>query len=334
MTTRPPRSATIADVARRAGVSVPTVSRVLNANPKVDPELAERVRAAIAELQYSASPLARSLALGKTHTVSVIIPDLRNPTFHEILRGISRAAIEDGYHVLIADSAEVVEEERALAEQTRRRTDGVILCAPRLEAAALAEVLPALQPVVLINRETHSGVPAVSADYRQSLGELLQHLYDLGHRRLLYLAGVAGSVSNQNRLAALDDFRRLHADVHIGEAPCGVGFEDGAAVVDVVQAYDVTAVVAFNDLVAMGLLSALESRGIGVPQQLSVVGFDDIPFAAYTKPPLTTAAVPSFEMGQQAWRAMVALLNSKTKVPSVMTLPTLQVRGSTGPAAE
>ena len=116
--TRPP---TITDVAARAGVSLATVSRVMNGNASVDSALAERVRAAAEELNYSASPLARSLVLGKTSTIAVVVPDLENPTFHGVLRGLSRAAARDGYHVLIADSAESVTNERTLATLLRNR---------------------------------------------------------------------------------------------------------------------------------------------------------------------------------------------------------------------
>ena len=132
------RPQTIADVAARAGVSLATVSRVMNGNSSVDHALAERVRTAAAELNYTASPLARSLVLGKTHTIAVVVPDLENPSFHGVLRGLSRAAARNGYHILIADSAESVAEELVLAVETRRRCDGLVLCAPRMPEADLA----------------------------------------------------------------------------------------------------------------------------------------------------------------------------------------------------
>ena len=125
----------------------------MNGNPSVDEALAEKVRAAAEELNYSASPLARSLVLGKTNTIAVVVPDLSNPTFHGVLRGLSRAAGRDGYHILIADSAESVAEERILAVETRRRCDGIVLCAPRMAEADLSPLLAELRPVVLVNRE-------------------------------------------------------------------------------------------------------------------------------------------------------------------------------------
>lgn len=323
--------ATITQVARTAGVSLSTVSRVMNGNPTVDAALAERVREVAAELGYSANPLARSLVLGRTQTIAVVIPDLANPTFQSILRGLSRAASDDGFHVLIADTAEQVAEEATLATATRRRTDGVILCAPRIPADDLAALLPSLSPVVVVNRPPQEAAPTVAADYRVGMAQLVQHIYDLGHRRVAYLAGVVGSASGAARRSALDEALAAHPDLEIIEIASGVDFDSGAGSADAVMAADVTAVLAFNDLVAMGLLSAVGDRGIRVPEDLSIAGFDDIPFARYTTPPLTTAAVPGLELGQEAWQAMSALLEGRDAATSTVRDPALVVRGSTGP---
>lgn len=329
----PARRVGITDVARAAGVSLSTVSRVMNGNATVDPELAARVRATASELGYTASPLARSLVLGRTQTIAVVVPDLANPTFQAILRGISRAAARDGYHVLIADTAEQVAEERVLAEETRRRTDGVILCAPRMPQDELAALLSTLSPAVVVNRARQDAAPVVAADYRTALGELVEHLYVLGHRRLVYLAGVAGSASNAARLAAIADARVAHDDLEIVELPSGVDFDSGAAAADAVLATGATGVLAFNDLVAMGLLSSLADRGVRVPAQLSIAGFDDIPFARYTSPPLTTAAVPAIELGERAWSALHAQLTGAAAEPFTTLTPELVLRASTAAAA-
>lgn len=329
----PLRKATITDVARTAGVSLSTVSRVMNGNATVDPELAERVRATAGQLGYTANPLARSLVLGRTQTVAVVVPDLANPTFQAVLRGISRAAASSGYHVLIADSAEQVDEERVLAVETRRRADGVILCAPRMEQELLEALLPQLSPVVVVNRARQDAAPVVAADYRRALAELVEHLHSLGHRRLAFLAGVARSASNAARLTALAEARAAHGDLEIVEVACGVDFDSGSAVADTVLATGATGILAFNDLVAMGLLSGLADRGVRVPADVSVTGFDDIPFARYTTPPLTTAAVPAAELGERAWRAMHALLQGLDAEPSVILQPHIAIRGSTAAAA-
>jgi LacI family transcriptional regulator len=326
------RSRTIADVAARAGVSLATVSRVMNGNPSVDEALAEKVRAAAEELNYSASPLARSLVLGKTNTIAVVVPDLANPTFHGVLRGLSRAAARDGYHALIADSAESVEEERILAVETRRRCDGIVLCAPRMAEADLRPLLTELKPVVLVNRDAgSSSTPVVAADYRTALGELLDLLYGYGHRSLLYLAGAPRSASNARRLAAVRDFLHDHPDTAIQVLPCGVNFADGYQAAERVLASSATGVLAFNDLVAMGLMSALSERRVSVPGHVSVVGFDDIPFARYTTPSLTTASVPVTELGEHAWHRMWDLLNERAPGHAIFLRPRIERRDSTGP---
>ena len=327
--TRPP---TIADVAARAGVSLATVSRVMNGNPSVDERLAQKVRAAAAELNYFASPVARSLVLGKTNTIAVVVPDLENPTFHGVLRGLSRAAARDGYHILIADSAESVEEERILAVETRRRCDGIVLCAPRMADADLRPLLRELNPVVLVNRDAQSsGTPVIVADYKAGLAELLAFLYGLGHRSLAYVAGLRRSASNARRLAAVREFLGNHPEVTIQILQGGVSFGDGYDAAERVIASAATGVLAFNDLVAMGLMSALGGRGIRVPDQISVVGFDDIPIARYMTPPLTTAAVPVAELGEQAWHRMWDLLQKRRPGRPTNFRPQVMNRGSAGP---
>ncbi|MFT4260314.1 LacI family DNA-binding transcriptional regulator [Microbacterium sp.] len=321
----------ITDVARLAGVSLSTVSRAMNDNPTVDPQLAARVKTAAAELGYTANPVARSLVLGQTQTVSVMVPDLANPTFQTILHGLSRAAAPDGYHVLISDTAEQVDDEVALAATTRRRTDGVILCAPRLPQSELTALLPSVAPAVVINRPQQIDAPTVAADYEAGTADLIAHLHGLGHRRIAFLSGAVASASGEARRRAIAEASRS-GDAEFVEITAGVDFDSGAASIDAVVASGSTAVLAFNDLVAMGLLSAATTRGIRVPDDLSIAGFDDIPFAAYTTPPLTTAAVPAEELGRRAWTAMHALLTGAQAPASVVLTPEVILRSSTGPA--
>ncbi|MBD3940580.1 LacI family DNA-binding transcriptional regulator [Microbacterium sp. NEAU-LLC] len=330
--TRPPRTLNISDVAERAGVSPATVSRVMNGNPTVDPELARRVRETAAELGYSANPLARSLVLGRTQTIAVVVPNLANPTFQEILRGISRSASRDGFHVLVADTNETVAEERSLATEARRRTDGLVLCAPRMGEAELTALLPTLTPVVVVNRDAGHDVPVIAADYRSALHDVAQHLYDLGHRRIVYLAGVRASATNTQRAEALDELRRRHNDVSVIEIDCGVSFQDGAGAVDTVIATRATAAIGFNDLVALGLVNGLRSRSVRVPDDISVAGLDDIPFAQFASPPLTSATVPTSEMGEHAWAALHRLIEGREAAPAMFFRPRLQVRESTARA--
>lgn len=283
----------ITDVAQRAGVSLASVSRVMNGNFSVDPEIAARVRTAAAELNYQPNAVGRSLALGKTDTIGVVVPDLANPTFQGMLRGVSRAAAQDGYRVLIADSSEVSSEESILAGEARRRCDGVVLCAPRMNETELEALVPSLRPLVLINRSTvDAETPSLVVDYGQGIQDLAAHLVDLGHTTLAFLAGPERSAGNQARLQGLEKFRVDHPGIELTVLPAGSSFEAGHGSVDGVLETGATGVLAFNDLVAMGLLSGLHERGIDVPGEISLTGFDDIPFANYTTPPLTTAAVP------------------------------------------
>jgi LacI family transcriptional regulator len=324
----------IADVAVKAGVSHATVSRVMNGNFTVDPEIAARVRAAAVELKYQPNPVGRSLALGKTDTIGIVVPDLANPTFQAILRGLSRAAAQDGYRVLIADSFEVSSEETILASEARRRCDGLVLCAPRMSDAELEEIAPSLRPLVLMNRTTAAaGVPSLVVDYGQGVQDIAEHLVELGHTRLAFLAGPPRSASNNLRLQGLEAFKAAHPQVEVTMLEGGSDFDTGHGAVDAVLESGATGILAFNDLVAMGLMSGLHERGLDVPGDISVTGFDDIPFARYTTPTLTTAAVPITELGEQAWHQLRALIrNEESDAPGSRYQPKLEVRASTGPA--
>ncbi|MGO4246696.1 LacI family DNA-binding transcriptional regulator [Paenarthrobacter sp. RAF54_2] len=327
----------IADVAEKAGVSHATVSRVMNGNAAVDPGIAARVRAAAAELKYQPNPVGRSLALGKTDTIGIVVPDLANPTFQAILRGLSIAAAQDGYRVLIADSSEVTSEEAILAGEARRRCDGVVLCAPRMGDAELEELAPTLHPLVLINRTTvATNTPSLSVDYGQGIQELAQHLVGLGHRRLAFLSGPEHSASNRQRLVGLEKFREEHPEIELQMLHGGSNFDSGHESTEAIIASGATGILAFNDLVAMGLLSGLHEHGVRVPEDISVTGFDDIPFAKYTTPPLTTAAVPINELGSLAWRRMreqIQQAGESTTQAQDEFSPRMEIRKSTAAPA-
>ncbi|TRY18619.1 LacI family transcriptional regulator [Tessaracoccus rhinocerotis] len=322
--------ATNAEVARQAGVSPATVSRIMNGRFTGAQEVAERVRQVAADLGYSPNHLARSLALGQTGSVAFLVPDLGNPAFQQVLAGLSKAAAADGHRVLIADSAESSEDEPLLAVDTRRRCDALVLCAPRMTEERLAAVLKEVQPVVLVNR-TSPGVPvpSISIDYAKGILNIAEHLHRLGHRRFAYLAGVEGSMSNQRRLQGLATFEARHPDATVTRLVGGVTAQSGSEAADAVLEADVTAALAFNDLVAVGLVQRVRELGLRVPDDLSVTGFDDIPFAAYNTPSLTTASVPYELVGEEAWRRLYAVMNGEPPAPDVLHQPRLQVRDST-----
>jgi LacI family transcriptional regulator len=327
-------SATIAEVAKHAGVSAATVSRVMNGRFVGEAAVAERVRASARELAYSPSHLARSLALGKTKAVGFLVPDLANPTFQEILSGFSKAAARDGYRALIADSDESAGEEPLLASEIRSRCDAVVLCAPRMPEAELVKLAATLQPLVLINRTSaRVTAPSLSIDYQSGIHHLAEHLYELGHRHLAFVEGPEQSASNSYRVRGLDEFRRANPGVVIDRIRGGAAIEDGFAVAEAVHRSGATGVLAFNDLVAVGLINGLAELGVSVPGDVSVTGFDDIPFARFFTPTLTTASVPHEELGAEAWLRLNSIITGSSRGFDLMFQPRVEVRGSTAPLA-
>lgn len=325
-------SVTIAMVADAARVSRATVSRVMNGKATVAPDLVRRVKQTASRLGYEPSVLARSLALGRTGMVAIVVPDLANPMFQGVIHVLSRAAADQGHRLLVAETSENAAEEPLLAAEARRRTDGLVLCAPRMPADELRRLAPRLSPFVLVNREIPGiAAPSLLVDYGTGVSDIVGYLRRLGHHRLAYLAGPTTSASNRLRIESLRQ-RATSGAIELIEVECGAMFADGHAAVDRVLGMRVTAVVAFNDLVAFGALSRLHELGVGVPSELSLVGFDDVTFARYTTPPLTTASVPQDELGQAAWRRLWALLSHEAPGPDVRYTPRLEVRGSTGPA--
>lgn len=325
-------AATITEVARHARVSPATVSRVMNGNFLGEPAIAERVRASATELAYAPNHLARSLALGETRTIAFVVPDLANPTFQTVLSGLSKTAARDGYRVLVADSAESPADEPLLATEIRRRCDSIVLCAPRMPEDELVALAQSLNPLVLINRTTSRvSAPSLSIDYRTGIQNLAQHLYGLGHRRLAYLQGPAESVSNAHRIRGLAEFEGFVKDATVQVLPGGVSSDEGYARASDVIRSGATAVLAYNDLVAVGLMNGLAELGVSVPADVSVTGFDDIPFARYTAPALTTASVPHEELGVQAWSRLRALIRGERPSHDVVFQPRLELRGSTAP---
>ncbi|MDN4482265.1 LacI family DNA-binding transcriptional regulator [Demequina lignilytica] len=330
---RPSSGATITDVAQAAGVSRATVSRVMNGRPTVDAAIAERVRRVVDELGYKPSRVAQSLSLGRTSTVGVIVPDLGNPSFQQILHGVNRSAAAAGYRVLVADSAETPDDEPALIEDVRRRTDAVIVCSPRMNADTLAALLPRVQPIALVNRDEPVDAPRVVVDSGAGVAEMCRHLIGLGHRRIVHLDGPVGSNAQAARLRGLTAIGEEHPEVELVRLPCGSTIDEGHAVFDQARATGSTAIIGFNDLVALGVLEAARDRGVRVPRDLSVVGFDDIPFARLSSPALTTMSVDLEDVGETAWRALEARMKGEEEDGPRVFAPVLVPRASVDPVA-
>lgn len=327
--TTPTRETTINDIARAAGVSKATVSRVLNGVPTVNPEIAQMVRGVIDELGYTPSQTARSLSLGVNRTVGVLVPDLGNPMFHQVLHGFNQAAARDGYHVVVSDSFEKAEAEPELARDLRDRTDAVALFSPRMTRPDLLALLPRVAPVAVLNRTTGKNAGSVLIDYREGVIVLARHLISLGHRRVAYLAGPADARANWERQRGLAEIRETEADVEIIEVPCGHSFEDGYNAWPALRETGATAVIAYNDVVALGLLGRLSEEGVSVPDELSVAGFDDIPFARYSSPSLTTMTAGLSGIGERLWAVLRAEMTHDPLREPIVFPPELAPRAST-----
>jgi LacI family transcriptional regulator len=324
-------ASTIEEVAAAAGVSRATVSRVMNGRTTVAPEIAARVQAAADRLQYRPSNVARSLSLGRTNTVALVVPDLGNPMFQQVLRGAMAAAAESGYRILVAETAESVTEEAETALEARLRCDALILASPRMPEEELTALLVRAAPVIVLNRPV-GHAPTLAVDYAHGMGAIVDHLVDLGHRDLAYLAGPSNAASNQARLQGLAEAARRHPFLRVRTIPAGTTIEDGYRVADEVLESRATSALAFNDLIAFGLLARLNETGVAVPGDISVTGFDGIELSRYATPSLTTASVSQVALGRRAWERLVTVMESEQAgtEPEMIT-PELVVRASSGP---
>ncbi|MCO1658614.1 LacI family DNA-binding transcriptional regulator [Pseudonocardia humida] len=324
---------TIKDVAAAAGVSQSTVSRALSTPDLVNPGTRARVQAVARELGYQPNRAARGLITGRTANLGLIVPDLANPLFAAVVKGVQAAARAADYSVFIADTDEDASTEPGLLRALAKQVDGIVLCSPRSPDAELTEV-GADTPVVLMNRQV-PGYPAVTVDNADGMRQAVEHLAALGHRRIAYVAGPRSSWSNGQREHGLRvTTGALGVDlVHLGHFP--PRFDGGVAAADLALACGATAVVAYNDIVALGLLSRLGARGVAVPDRISVLGCDDIPMSAMTHPALTTVSVPQHEAGRAAVAMLLALLADTGPVTTHRDLPTqLTVRATTGVAPD
>jgi DNA-binding LacI/PurR family transcriptional regulator len=325
---------TIHDVAHAAGVSVATVSRVFTRPSTVRDETRERVLSAAGGLGYQPNRAARGLITGKTGNIGLVVPDLGNPYFHAVLKGAQARAHEADYAVFISDSQEQAHEEAALIQAMGKQVDGIVLCSPRMSPKRLA-ASAATPPLVLLGRAV-PGLSSVTHDSADGMRQAVAHLAGLGHRRVAFVSGPRNSWSNRQRHKGLAAASRAAGVETVVFGPTPPQFEGGSEVAERVLAAGVTAVLAYNDLIAVGLLHRLGELGVAVPDEISVVGFDDIPFAAMTSPPLTTVAMPTELAGRAAVTLMLDRLAAGPDAPrgDVRTLPVaLVVRGSTAPPA-
>jgi DNA-binding LacI/PurR family transcriptional regulator len=293
---------TIHDVARRAQVSVSTVSRAFTMPDLVRPATRELILRAADELGYRPNRAARGLITGKTGNLGIVVPDLQNPFFPAVVSGAQAQARQADYAVFLADSGEDPRLEAELIHAMTKQVDGVIVCSSRMDIGDLRRASESTT-LVLLNRK-NPGVPAVLMDSADGIRQAIEHLAALGHRRCAFLSGPKNSWSNKERRRGIRTATRLYGVEVVELGPFAPHFEAGLQAADIALASNVTAIVAFNDLMALGVLNRLNDRKVSVPEQMSVVGFDDISMAAMCTPQLTTIAMPT----QQAGRVAVDLL--------------------------
>lgn len=333
---RGPRSApTIYDIAELAGVNPSTVSRALSKPGRISAKTEKLIQDAARTLNYRVNPMARALPTGRTSTIGLMIADITNPMFFEVVRGAERAAAMEGYTLILAESQESESREAAAVDRVAPSVDGLILVTTRLEDEQIRDIATS-KPLVVINREV-AQVDAIVPGLEPGIEQALDHLKELGHTAIAYLSGPGRSwmsVARWNELLEKAVERGLNI-VEIGPGvPTLDGGRDG---ITRVLASGVTAAIAYNDLMAIGLLRAAQERGVEVPGDLSIVGFDDIFGSDFTSPPLTTVRTPLGVVGELAVRRLLQLVGddsttSDVPVPELAT--ELIVRGSTGPRAD
>ena len=333
------------DVARLAGVSRATVSYVLNGQTEgrvpISEETRQRVLDAIEELGYEPDARAQALRSGNTNTIALIIPDLRNPHFSEYATGIEEAARASGYHLLL--SSTTLNNEYAVEifkDLARRRFDGLILASSfildsREAQATLEQVRKRGLPIVEMSE--NYGVDSISADYRDATTEVMTYLLSLGHRRIGFINGVGGHELGQDRL---EPYKASLKDANIPVDPelipdCGPTIEDGYQASSKLLRLHArpTAILAINDLLAIGALRAAADLGLQVPKDVSLVGFDDISIGNYLVPRLTTVTKYTHELGKKAFEVLLARMQNPDLPRQLINGPAkLIIRESTGPA--
>ncbi|MCA1193959.1 MULTISPECIES: LacI family DNA-binding transcriptional regulator [unclassified Saccharopolyspora] len=325
-------AATLTEVAKHAEVALSTASRAFSEPGRLGADTLRKVLAAAQELGYDPGRT-RHPAPPRGGTVAVVVPDIANPVFGAFVK----AAQAEGWHrsqtVLLADTAFDPDRERDVLAHLRGRADGIVVCSPRLDAEELL-ALCGRTPAVLVNRAA-TGVDCVLSDATDGLRQAVDYLTALGHRHLSYVQGSTRSWSNAHRLGivtALAEQAGARLDVlgHQAETVAG-----GTAAAAGVLAAGATAVIAHNDLVALGVVSGARALGVHAPDGLSVVGFDDIPLAEITHPALTSIAAPIERAGAVSLELLGRAVAGQRTLPRTLRLPTqLVVRGTTGPVRE
>ena len=319
------------ELARKLGVSTSTVSRAFSKPEMVRPELRERILRMARELDYKPNPIARAMVRGQSDLIGLVVPDITNPFFPAIVRGVEDEARKHGLNLIVCNSdGQVAKEKQYLHSLHDLTVAGVILASASRRDAYVAELATSVPVVVMDRRLVGSLVSQVNADNYGGSKAVVDHLAGLGHRKLLYLSGPPMISTTEDRLRGFRDQCRLHGiDFYVVRA--GFGIDDGYAAMEKASPMmdGTTGVVCANDLCAFGALARLAEVGILVPDQISVTGFDDIAFARILKPSLTTVRQPAYEMGRLAVTAILDMRHGRASRRPVVLPTELVIRDST-----
>jgi len=309
---------TIKDIARAAGVSHTTVSRALRGHPAISAETTARIQKLAQEMGYTPSAVAQSLTTRRTHTIGMVITTISDPFITQVVDGVEERAKHTGYSVFLSTSQNNPAQEMAVVETFhRRRVDAIIVTSSRVGSLYSARLDKLQIPIVLINnQEEGKYLYSVAVDDEQGARLAVEHLLSLGHRRIAYIATAHRPKSNRRRLTG---YKTALAQAGLSPNPAFVfssetesDLQQGEQAIDALREKGVSAVFCYNDMIAIGLLMACRRRGIAVPRQLSIAGFDDIEMARYVSPPLTTVRQPRRQLGQLAMEMVLNLLKGQT----------------------
>jgi LacI family transcriptional regulator len=333
----PAATITIKDVARDAGVSVATVSRVLNQTNQVTADTEAQVRRAATALGYTPHAGARSLITRRTHTIGVLLPDLYGEFFSEVIRGIDQAVQRYGYHCLVSSAHHSEPQLEAVLRSMRGRVDGLVLMSPEFTGAVSARALPAGFPVVMLNcRSSESSHHSLAVANYRGARAMVKHLARLGHRSIAIVEGAAGNFDAAERLRGYRAELRAAGLAGRPELEVAGDFseESGAVAARLLLALESppTAIFAANDCMAIGAIAAIRDAGLGVPEDIAIGGFDDIPMARYIAPALTSVRVDISALGERAATRLLTIVEQERNDPPTHEIipTTLVVRQSCG----
>jgi LacI family transcriptional regulator len=328
----------IKSVAKEAKVSKATVSRVINSDPCVRPETARKVWKAIRHLNYYPNMYARTLGSGRSRILGLIISDISNPFFPEIVKSFEERALKNGYEVLLTDTNHDPTRMAGCAQRMlERRVEGVAILTSEMDAGLMDQMARRGIPIVFLDLGTvQARISNISVDYNQGIREATEHLFHLGHRRIGFICGPLQLRSVRTRRSAflkcLEECGVTYDEQLVREGNYRI---DGGQVAMTSLLHlknPPTAVMTTNDLSAFGALRAIYCEGLRVPEDISVVGFDDIDLSQYTQPPLTTVRLSRSELGETAFNALAQVLSGRSDHGQEYRVEThLTVRESTGP---